>query len=368
MKKLVVLLFLLPAWVQAQVLTDTGLQQTVLKALDNIYNFDFAQANVYINQINARYPQSPVAPTLRSLALQWQYYPIKDYKAVTAQFVQANDQTIALAGKMLERDKTDSEGIFFALTGHGYMALKYTNDNQPMKALGESKKAYTYIMDAFDLVDKNPEFYFTTGLYNYYVERYPDDHAIVRPLMWFFKDGDIALGLKQMDIAVKRAPFSRTEAAYYLTYIYLKHESQPNRAVAYSKFLTDKYPNNPIYLLRHAEGLLLAGRYDEAQPFVQRMKQTNHKLLPMVTQVFEGILAEKAQKEDKAASSYYQNALKLPFNDPYTKEYHAMAYAGLARIAARSSDRSAAKNYYKKALDIGEYKSLIAEAKAYLKS
>lgn len=58
-------------------------------------------------------------------------------------------------------------------------------------------------------------------------------------------------------------------------------------------------------------------------------------------------------------------ALKQVYNDPYTKEYVAFAYAGLARIAARANDRNRAKMNYKKALAVAQYKGLIKEAKGY---
>jgi Tfp pilus assembly protein PilF len=146
----------------------------------------------------------------------------------------------------------------------------------------------------------------------------------------------------------------------------LKHEMQPNRAVTYTKYLADKYPNNPLFSMTNVEALLLAGRYVEARPYLKQLKQSNNKLVPMAVNLFEGMLEEHADKDDKTATESYQAALKLPFNDPYTKEYHAMAYAGLARIAARSNNRNSAKTFYKKALSVGRYKGLIKEAKAYL--
>ena len=117
--------------------------------------------------------------------------------------------------------------------------------------------------------------------------------------------------------------------------------------------------------MAHAEALLMAGRYAEARPYVQRLKQMPNKLVPLAVNTFEGMLAEQAEKNDKEATEYYQAALKLPFNEPYTKEYYAFSYAGLARIAARANDRNLAKSYYKKALNFGQYKSLIREAKSF---
>ncbi|GAB2559495.1 tetratricopeptide repeat protein [Spirosoma areae] len=350
---------------RAQVLTDPVVQQTILKTLDNIYNFEFAQSESLIRQIQARYPQHPIGPVLRATQLELQYLPLHENKTATAQFVQAANQGLDLARKLLDKNENDPEGVFFALTAHSYLASLHNNKNETIKAVGESKKAYNYLREGFLLVDKSPDFHFTSGLYNYYIERYPMDHSLVRPFLIFFADGDMAQGLKQMDMAAKKGLFMRPIANYYLAHIYLKHEMNPSRAAVYTTYLSDKYPNNPLFAMIHAEALLLTGRYADARTHLQRLKQLPHKLVPLAVSTFTGMLAEYADKNDKEAAEAYEMALRLPVNDPYTKEYHAFAYAGLARIAARANDRNRAKLYYKKVLAVAQYKSLIREAKAY---
>jgi tetratricopeptide (TPR) repeat protein len=350
---------------RGQVLTDPAAQQIVLKTLDDIYNLEFAEADGLIRQIYTQYPQHPIGPILRATQLELQYLPLHENKAATTQFIQTVEQGLTLAKRMLDKNKNDPEAVFFALTAHSYLASLYNNKNESLKAVGESKKAYNYVREGFVLMNKIPDFYFTTGLYNYYIERYPMDHSIVKPFMLFFEDGDMAQGLKQMDIATKKGIFMRPVANYYLAHILLKHEMAPARATVYTKHLADKYPNNPLFAMTNAEALLLAGRYAEARPYIQRLKQMPNKLVPLSVNTFTGMVAEYADKNDKEAAEAYELALRLPFNDPYTKEYHAFAYAGLARIAARANDRNRAKMYYKKALAVGQYKALIREAKAY---
>lgn len=349
----------------AQIMTDPAAQQTIAKALDHIYNYEFAEATPYIQQIQAKYPQTPIVPVLRALTLQWQYLPISDSRTVTNQYVQQVELAIKGVERMIEKDEDDPEAIFLGLTAHGYMSMKHNFDNETMKAVSESRKAYVYMKDGFELLDKNIEFYFSTGLYNFYVERYPLDHPAVKPFMFFFKNGNMALGLKQMEVSAKRALFTRPEANLYLAHIYVKHETNFPKAVEHLDFLVNHYPKNPIFQLRYVEALLLAGRYAEGQAALQKLKKMQHKLLPAAIYTFEGMLAERVAKNDSAATTAYQAALKQPVNIAHTTEEHSLAYAGLARIAARANNRIQAKAYYKKVLDESEYKFLIREAKAY---
>ncbi|MDB5242328.1 MAG: hypothetical protein JWP57_2953 [Spirosoma sp.] len=365
-KLFVLCLFCLPVLAPAQVFTDPAFQQTVQSTLDDIYNFNFADADTQIKQIRVRFPQHPIGPILQATKLELQYLPIHENKAATAQFIQAAQQGLELSKRILAKNEADAEGIFFALTAHSYLSSLYSNQGESLKAVGESRKSYGFLKDGFKLMNKSPDFYFTTGLYNYYVERYPMDHPVVRPFMFFFDDGNMAEGIRQLDIASRKGIFMRAVANYWLAHILLKHEMQPNRAVVYSSYLADKYPNNPLFGMTNVEALILAGRYVEARTQLKRLKPMNHKFVPMAVKVFEGALEEQADKDDKSAAQTYRAALALPFNDPYTKEYHAMAYAGLARIATRANDRNGAKTFYKKALSVGRYKGLIKEAKAYL--
>lgn len=355
--------FFAPQDARAQVLTDPALQQTILKTLDNIYNNDFPTATEQIRQLRTTYPQHPAGPMLRAMQLYWQYIPLKDNRNAVAQYGQACEQALALAKKRLEKDGNDPEGVFFALTAHSYLALKYNNDDQTLKAVDEARRTYGYMKQGFDLMEKNPEFYFTTGLYNYYVERYPMDHAMVQPMMVFFKDGNMPLGIRQMETAARRATFTRIEATYYLANLMLQHENAPARAAGWLKPLTERFPNNPVYLMRYTESLLLSQRNTEAAVLLPRLRAMNRSFLTVPIRLFEGLLAEG--KNDREATEDFQAALRSPFVTPFTKEYHAMAYAGLARIAIRANNRPLAKKQYQKALELSDYKALQREAKAF---
>ncbi|GAB3313966.1 hypothetical protein GCM10027299_01520 [Larkinella ripae] len=369
MKKFCVFLFLLaPLLGRAQLLDDAGIQQVILKATDKIYNYEFEEAEEYIRAVKAKYPQHPVVPVMKAIQLYWQYLPLHENKTATTQYMSYLNQGIALSKKLLERNENDPEGVFFSLASHGYLAMKYHYDNEMMKAVGEAQKAYSYLRKGFKLMEKNPEFYFSTGLYNYYIERYPMDHSMAKPLLIFFQSGDMALGIRQMETAIRRGIFTRTETAIYLGHIYLEHESQPAKAANVMKPLADKYPQNPLFNLGTAESLMQAGRYREAQLYVERLEKFPQKFLAMPVKVMQGMAEEKLNGNLKAAAENYQNAVRMPHDEVFTKEFVAHAYSGLARIAAQTGDRNRAKSMYKKALSVAGYKSTIREAKTYLKS
>lgn len=353
--------------INAQILNDRAGMALIQKGINHIYNNEFEEANAIGKQVQSRYPDHPVTYFLKAFQMHWQYVPIKDNQAKVGEYVRTLNQCLAAVEKKYSKNSKDPEAVFFTMASRGYLALMYNYQNELLKAATEAQKAYGSLTEGLKLVGKNPEFYFVGGMYNYYVESYPEDHPIVKPLMIFFKDGDRALGLKQLDTATKTAIITKVEAAYFLAHIYLEHEARPDLADNYTARLSATYPSNLVFRMIHLEALILAGRYDEAEKGLPELKKRTSGFYPIAWHTFEGMIAEKRDKNDAEAQKGYLTALKTPYDMQYTREYHAMAFAGLARIADRSGNKAKAKEYYKKCLEITEYKSLKREAKGYLK-
>ncbi len=345
---------------------DKPTMEVVQRGIDHIYNYEFAEADAVRRNVQSRYPGHPVTHFMAAFQMYWQYLPIKDNKAKVGEYIRHLDNCLEAVEKQYGKNSEHPEAVFFRLAARGYLALLYNFQNELLRAAGEGQKAYSNLTEAMKMIDQNPEFLIVAGTYNYYVEAYPEDHAIVRPLMIFFKDGNKSLGLKQLDLATRKAVITKVEAAYLLAQTYLDHESRPDLAAKYTGPLVSAYPKNPIFRMIHVQSLLLAGRYAEAERELPDLKRQGGGFFQSSWHFFDGYLQEKKYRNDATAQNHYTNALKTTYDAQYTREYHAMAYAGLARIADRSGNKQQAKEYYKKCLDLAVYKSVIREAKGYL--
>ncbi|GAB2771978.1 hypothetical protein GCM10027275_13510 [Rhabdobacter roseus] len=260
-------------------LKTLSLEQVLLKATDKIYNYEFIEAEKYIHHVNSKYPQHPAVPFLKAMQTYWQYMPLKKNPYASTQYVNYMNQVILLSKKMLDRNENDSEGIFFSLAAHSYLAMKYYYDRKTTEAIGEAKNAYSYLNKGTKILEIKPEFYFSTGMYNYCIEKYKMEYPLSKPLLYFFESGDMVLGIRQMEVAIRQGNFTRTETALYLGQIYLNRENQPAQAVSCFKPLADKYPQNPLFTLRCAQALVQAGRYDDALPYANRLHNFPQKFL-----------------------------------------------------------------------------------------
>ncbi len=361
----IILFFLVTPNAHSQLLNDDKALKSIQLTLDKIYNFEFSEAQLMIKQIEAHYPGHPVSHILDSFILFWKYLPVKNNPSKSKEYVQNLNQCLVSVNKMFGSNSKDPEAVFYTMVARGYLAMMYNYNGELLSAAGEGKKAYSAFLEGMKLTNKNPEFYFTSGMYNYYVETYPEMHPMVKPLLLFFKNGDKSLGLKQIEIGTQQGVITRAEACFYLTHLYLKYENKPDKAVVFMQKLVNLYPQNPLYVMKYIETQILATNYTAAASKMPLLKKANQVFFPAAYQTFLALLSEKMDKNDKVAEQYYHLALKLPHDSQYSREYTAMTYAGLARIAARGGDKSKAKLYYKKCLETAEYKGLLAEANAF---
>ena len=338
------------------------------RALDHIYNVEIDEADPLIAQLDQMLPNYPAIPMLRAIAVRAQHYPLEPDSEAFEQMKDYLYEVIDQAEEVLDEDEDHIEANFFMLSAYGLLALYENEDGNYFKAVGQAKSAYSYLKKGFELKDEYPDFYFSSGLYNYYREKYPELHPFYNSFMWFFRDGDKALGLAQMDRAFHEALFLRSEAADYLTHIYLFYENQPEKALSYAQALVDRYPDNLYFVMNYTHAALAAGQFEGTEAYAQRLIDSDQRYYRVAGNLFRGMLLEKRDQRWEEAEEAYLRSLKfnVGIDGEAAENYRSYAYAGLARIADHQQKPAQAKALYEKALDSAQYPPVIQEAEAYL--
>jgi tetratricopeptide (TPR) repeat protein len=349
------------------IIPDKVTTEIVKAALDHTYNFEFDESKKLCEQIRKRHPNHPGPDFLMALNIYWEMFYNDTYKEHSGEFLSYLNKTLDLSKKMVEKNEKDLEGVFFKLAAECYLALFYSERNETSTTLGYAKKMYASIKVAMKLKDKLNEFYFPSGIYNYYVIMYPEVHPVFKPFMFMFMGGSKTTGFREMDYAWKNAVFCKMECAYHLCNIYLKYENTPLAAYEYTKALHDRYPKNLFFTIRHCEVLLAKGEYKEAERITYKLNRSGKKYFVATSYVFYGMLYESYYKEPENASRFFQKAIQS-FKETLNPEvdYLSFAYAGMGRYYKNQGDKIKATEYYKKCQEIGEYRSVVSEANAYL--
>ena len=366
---LFVILTSVPQLLRAQksMINDKAMHEVIKKGLDKMYNFEFAKAEEYYKELKKDYPDHPAYNFLMASNLYWQMFYNDTYKDKAAEYFKLLEASLAQASKYLEKNSKDVEGVFFTMAIESSIALYYAERDENMKTVSHAKKAYSAMKEGFGLKDSYEDFYFSTGVYDYFVVQYPETHPVYKPFMFFFTKGDKKRGIKELEHGVENGVFSRTECLHYLAHIYLKYENIPSSALLYTEKLLKKYPDNLYFMVRHVEGLIATEKYKEAEFYSYKLYSTGKKPFVMRSYVFYGMLNEKYFKKPDESMRYYKAALKYAseLNQP-TGDFPGFAYAGIARLYHQQGNTEMAVEYYEKAEDVADYAWLRKEIKEYL--
>ncbi len=353
---------------QHQLSEINNLDSIILSISNPIYSLEYEKANENIYSFSKLIPGHPFIDILYAINEVWQTIPDSD----PLNFPQIEEhlfQCIEKSEQILKTDENNPEAIFFLLMSHGLLAQYYGEQGSTWTAVSEAKKSYNAVITGFDLKELYSEFYFSSGLYNYYREKYPEMHPVYKSFVWVFRSGDMAKGLEQLEYAAENAPLSRVEATHYLAYIYLRYEEKPELALVRMDGLIKDYPNNAYFKILYLEALGMLHNLDKATAIIDELLQHDRLFYRMCGNTFKGLFEEKYNQVPEEAVGYYERALLIGENfDNEGLHAKSMAYAGLARISDGNNDTETAKSYYRKAKKIAQTKNIEEESEEYLKS
>ena len=354
-----VLSVFLCAGLQAQILKDTSTFNLMYKGVDYIYNLQFTQAREVYQKIKTRYPEHPMTYVFKGLITYWENYPLIPSSSSRESYENDLRYAIELCEKKSHPDDV-AEYLLSDIGARGMLLLFYADNDMSMDVISLASTTYQLTKQTFAFTGVYPDFYFFTGLYNYYREAYPEAHPVYKPLAVLFPKGDRAKGLKELQIASKNAIMLKAEAYTFLAGIYISFENNFQQAYYYSKALHELYPRNMQYLAVYIKNLLLVKRYGEAESLMKSNRsKASSAFFQAQLSIFNGILYEKKYHDLKQAQAYYAKGINEidPFGD-FGHEFAAYAYFGLSRISDANNDKHYKRIYRKQAMDMASFKKV----------
>ncbi len=342
----------------SQVLKDTATFNLIRRGVGYIYNLEFEKANAVYEKLKADYPDHPLPLLFRGMTTYWKHFPLIPSSPEIPSFEEDLFTCIDLCEKK-RATSAEAEYLLADLGARGLLLLYYADNDLSMNVFSIASKTYQLVMKAFDYTHSYADFYFFTGLYQYYREAYPESHPVYKPFAILFPRGDKAKGLKELKVAARHSLFMKAEANTFLTGINISFENNYPAAMSFSKTLFDQYPHNNQFLSAYVKNLLLIKQYDEAERILEKHKNTESHYFRFQKNIFKGILYEKKYHNNKAAEAYYSASIKQASSiGDFANEYLAYAYFGLSRIMKEKDEIKLSKSYYKKAMDLAAFKNV----------
>lgn len=343
---------------QAQVLSDTATLKLVKATVDQIYGMKFGEAAETTGIISNKYPDHPVVFLLQGLIIYWKNYPLLSGSAGGKSFEGLMHRCIEKCEKFDEEN--EAEYLLANMCARGSLLAFYSGNDLTSKVYSLGSSSYRYLRRSFEFTGTFPDFFFFTGLYNYYREAYPEAHPAYKALLAVFPAGDKEKGMYELRLAFKQSIFMKAESSTFLSSNYKYFENDYANASYFSSLISRVYPMNTVYLINCIEDLLLTGKYDEAEKLILSPdSKTNNAYFESQMKILNGILYEKKYRDMiRAEQEYLDGAGKIMEFRSYGEQYSAYAYFGLSRISALGNDKQKERLYRRKALDLTDFENV----------
>jgi hypothetical protein len=342
-----------------QILRDSTAIKLIRQSIDCIYNSRFSEAEVIFARINKLYPGHPVSYLLKGMEIYWQNYPLLPASPDRKSFEEALHKCIEMSDDK-KKQAEEPEYLLANLCARGLLLLFYTDNDLSFEVFPLIGRTYQGIRSSFNYTDVCADFYYFTGVYNYYREVYPETYPVYKPLTIIIPKGDKLEGIKQLRQAAGHAVVLRAEALIFLSQIFLEFENNTQQSLFYSMTLHENYPDNPSYEEEYIKNLLLSKEYDKAESqLLAHEANLKNSFFKAEFSIMNGILKEKKYHDFKSASELYLAGVKaLSLFGNYGKEFSAFAYFGLSRISESAGDKYNTKQYRKLGDNLSDFKKI----------
>jgi hypothetical protein len=337
-----------PVEAKAQILKDSAAVKILTDGMFSIYNLDFGNAEIAYQNLSRTYPGHPVLHLFNGMKIYWENFPLLSFSSERVKFEAEMRKCIDLSDNdNCPSTKYETEYLLSNICARGLLLLFYADNDLSGEVIPLATSTYRPLRNSFEHTSYCSDFYYFTGVYNYYREAYPLVYPVYKTLAFMFPRGENSIAL-------------RAEAFFMLFWIRMNFETNFNLALPYSLRLTHQYPSNPLYKICYIKNLLLLKRYDEAEKVIRETGKAEENLFyQSVLPIFNGIIQEKKYHNNDLARSNYQKGIsETSVFGAYGNEFVAYGYFGLSRIGEESADNHERRMNHRKAMDLVDFKKI----------
>ena len=356
-------------------LTNRAIQIQTTEAINDMYNYNFFEAERGFKWLTVKYPDHPIGYFLVGLNTWWKIAPDTSVEIYDNECHKQMDIAIDKADDMLDYAAMEKEAAFFMAASYAFKGRLYAERKNWVKSAWAGKQALKYLERSRGDGDINPELVFGDGLYNYYSRWIPENYPSLKPLLTFFRKGDKNLGVKQLENVSQNAFYTRMEARYFLVQIYAM-ERQPKKGLQMARMMHMLYPRNSYFHRYAARTAFSLGKLDEAARYAK-------ELLDRIDSgsygygdndgrygaYILGYVNQNYYRNPDLAKKYYQLAIGYAINnDSEDSGYFLGSHRELGRYAMQEGDFTKAMDHFKTVYQNAEKKSsLRSEARDLFK-
>jgi predicted Zn-dependent protease len=255
---------------------DPTADRLIRAASESTYHLQLNQARAAARELQQRFPDHPAGFVIETETYWWEAQADTGNQKIEEAYFRAQKAAEDKADAAVRAGKySKPEVLAYLASAHGsYARFQVTQKSSYYRALRAGLRAHKYAEEVY-VLDKNYyDIYVGLGAFNYFAGTLP---SVIKPFAWLFgARGNKDLGVQQLQTAMQKARYSRTEARIVYYTALLSNEEYAAAFPILEKLIAD-YPDNYVLYAWVTEWFRQQQKNLEGAEYFERMysKQAN---------------------------------------------------------------------------------------------
>lgn len=260
-----VICFLFFLFIQTSLYAQSVKYDSLITAgIKQIYSLQYAKADSTFYYVQQKYPNQPAGKFFEAMVIWWKIMPDMNNEKYDDILNEKLDGVIDFCDSLLDENEENIEAVFFKGGALGFKGRLNSLRSEWFDAAMNGKEALPLVFKAYEIDSTNIDVQLGFGIYNYYAAVIPDKYPMVKPVMFFFPEGNRKKGLEQLIYAADKSRYAKYEARFMLMNIYYKFEKNYNQALFYCNELVNEFPDNSVFEKYKGRILIKKNRINDA--------------------------------------------------------------------------------------------------------
>ena len=248
---------------------EKSIHQLALEGIDYAGMLQYKKAAAIFDRIIDREPDNPQGHFLKSAVYFWMFSADMHNEQLGEEFKNLSLKAVEVAENRLELNEDDIDALFYLGGAYGSLGRYYALTQSYLNAYWYGKKGVNILEE---VVEKDPAYwdaYLGLGIYHYLADVLPRFVKVLSFILGI--DGNREQGIRELNLAVEKGTYTRTEAMFFLGAIYTYRERKYEQAIGIWNRLLKTYPGNPGVLTHLAA---CYGRMGKCEQALELYKET----------------------------------------------------------------------------------------------
>jgi hypothetical protein len=296
---------------------DPSADRLIRSAIEATYHLRLSEARAAARELQQRYPDHPAGFLIQTETYWWEAQEDPGNAKIEDAYYRAQELAEKKADAAVKAEKySKAEVLAYLASVHGsYARFQVTQKEAFFSAMRAGLRAHKYAEQVYAIDKTYYDIFVGLGAFNYFAGTLPN---AIKPFAWLIgAHGDKDLGVEQLQTAMQKARYSRTEARIVYYTALLSNKEYGAAFPILEKLIVD-YPENFVLYVWASEWFREQGKNLEGAEYFERMyaKQVTRSETMAKYALLEKAGLQLAHNRKTEALQTLQRIKERPGSDP----------------------------------------------------